>query len=311
MNTTAANILKILHQTEMSVEDMHLYLNVEKNAILKTISQINEFLESINLPKIEKKEDIFYLILTSNQWKTLFSNFNVLTAEERIDYLYIKFIAHGFLNLEREKEILDLSRSTILRCFQSVKDEFLKNDTKYEYLHGKGLLITELSFADKKLFHRKVMKLFVEEDVLVPPLRLLLEDIKKFDTKTRLSQIYPILKFSNVSINYFLFSFLYSLEVCSEIFEESLYKNEEYMETKEFKTIKLLVQKYGKEFSPKFKESLTFFLTAILLNYYYIDSGNKQKAMEILNALKEEFKILSLNEDLEKMLFHNIYLGFF
>lgn len=114
MNTTAANILKILHQTEMSVEDMHLYLNVEKNAILKTISQINEFLESINLPKIEKKEDIFYLILTSNQWKTLFSNFNVLTAEERIDYLYIKFIAHGFLNLEREKEILDLSRSTIL-----------------------------------------------------------------------------------------------------------------------------------------------------------------------------------------------------
>ena len=311
MNTTAANILKILHQTEMSVEDMHLYLNVEKNAILKTISQINEFLESINLPKIEKKEDIFYLILTSNQWKTLFSNFNVLTAEERIDYLYIKFIAHGFLNLEREKEILDLSRSTILRCFQSVKDEFLKNDTKYEYLHGKGLLITELSFANKKLFHRKVMKLFVEEDVLVPPLRLLLEDIKKFDTKTRLSQIYPILKFSNVSINYFLFSFLYSLEVCSEIFEESLYKNEEYMETKEFKTIKLLVQKYGKEFSPKFKESLTFFLTAILLNYYYIDSGNKQKAMEILNALKEEFKILSLNEDLEKMLFHNIYLGFF
>lgn len=168
MNTTAANVLKILSQTEMSVEDMHLYLKVEKNAILKTISQINDFLESIDLPKIEKKEDVFHLILTKKQWEILFNNFNVLTVEERIDYLYIKFIAHGFLNLEKEKEILDLSRSTILRCFQSVKDEFLKNGTRYEYLHGKGLLITELSFSDKKNFHRKLMKLFIEEDILVP-----------------------------------------------------------------------------------------------------------------------------------------------
>ncbi|MCQ8212209.1 hypothetical protein NON08_06675 [Cetobacterium somerae] len=311
MNTTAANILKILSQTEMSVEDMHLYLNVEKNAILKTISQINDFLESIDLPKIEKKEDIFYLILTKDQWRTLFNNFNVLTAEERIDYLYIKFIAHGFLNLEKEKEILDLSRSTILRCFQSVKDEFLKNGTRYEYLHGKGLLITELSFADKKIFHRKVMKLFIEEDILVPPLRSLLEDVKSFDTKTRLSQIYPILKFSDVSINYFLFAFLYSLEICSELFEESLYRNEDYEQTKEFKNIKLLVNKYGKDFSPKYKENLTFFLTAIILNYYYIDCDNKQKALDILEVLKDEFKISNLNKDLEKMLFHNIYLGFF
>lgn len=30
MNTTAANVLKILSQTEMSIEDMHLYLKVEK-----------------------------------------------------------------------------------------------------------------------------------------------------------------------------------------------------------------------------------------------------------------------------------------
>ena len=67
--------------------------------------------------------------LFESQWEILFNNFNVLTVEERVDYLYIKFIAHGFLNLEKEKELLDLFRSNILRCFQSVKDEFLKNGT--------------------------------------------------------------------------------------------------------------------------------------------------------------------------------------
>ena len=311
MNTTAANILKILSQTEMSIEDMHLYLKVEKNAILKTISQINDFLESIDLPKIEKKEDIFYLPLTKKQWEILFDNFNVLTVEERVDYLYIKFIAYGFLNLEKEKEILELSRSTILRCFQSVKDEFSKNGTRYEYLHGKGLLITELSFTDKKNFHRKLMKLFIEEDILVPPLKSLLMDIKKFDTKTRLSQIYPILKFSNISVNYFLLSFLYSLEVFSDIFEESLFENENYIQTKEFNHIKSLINKYGKDFNLKFKNELTFFLTTLILDYYFLDKENKVKTLKFLNILKKEFKISNLNSELEDMLFQNIYLALF
>ena len=311
MNTTAANVLKILSQTEMSIEDMHLYLKVEKNAILKTISQINDFLESIDLPKIEKKEDIFYLPLTKKQWEILFDNFNVLTVEERVDYLYIKFITYGFLNLEKEKEILDLSRSTILRCFQNVKDEFSKNGTRYEYLHGKGLLITELSFTDKKNFHRKLMKLFIEEDILVPPLKSLLVDIKKFDTKTRLSQIYPILKFSNISVNYFLLSFLYSLEICSEIFEESLFRNESYIETKEFNHIKSLINKYGRDFNPKYKDELTFFLTTLILDYYFLDKDNKVKTLKFLHILKTEFKISNLNSELEDMLFHNIYLALF
>lgn len=311
MNTTAANVLKILSQTEMSIEDMQLYLNIEKNAILKTISQVNDFLETINLPKIEKKEDILYLTLTQNQWEKLFNSFNVLTVEERVDYLYIKFIANGFLNLEKEKELLDLSRSTILRCFQSVKDEFLKNGTCYEYLYGKGLLITKLSYLDKNNFHRKLMKLFIEEDILVPPLKSLLKDLKKFDTKTRLSQIYPILKFSNISVNYFLLSFIYSLEICSELFEESLFKNESHLQTKEFNHIKSLINKYGRDFNPKYKNELALFLTTLILEYYLIDKDNKVKTLKFLNILKEEFKISNLNSELKDMLFHDIYLALF
>ncbi|MGL4786056.1 MAG: hypothetical protein ACRC2Q_04140, partial [Cetobacterium sp.] len=110
MNTTAANILKILSQTEMSIEDMQLYLDVEKSSIIKTISQINDFLISINLPIISKNDDFYFLKLNSQELKFLFKNFKVLTAEEKTDYLFIKFISTGFLKLEKEKEILDISR---------------------------------------------------------------------------------------------------------------------------------------------------------------------------------------------------------
>lgn len=183
MNTTAANILKVMSQTEISIEDMQLYLNVEKNSIIKTISQLNDFLVSINLPIISKNGNFYFLKLMPHELKFLFENFTTLTVDEKIDYLFIKFISTGFLNLEKEKEILDISRSTILRAFQVVKDNFSKNGTTYEYCHGKGLILKSLSKNDKILFYKKLMKFFIEEDTLVPARRELLNSIKIFDTK--------------------------------------------------------------------------------------------------------------------------------
>ncbi|MGL4652720.1 hypothetical protein [Cetobacterium sp.] len=311
MNNTAANILKILSQSEMSIEDMHLYLKVEKSSILKTITQINEFLVSLNLPVIKKEDDRFNLSLSKDEWKTLFKNFKVLTSEEKIDYLYIKFIANGFLNLEKEKEILDLSRSTILRCFQTVKEMFSKNGSKYEYLHAKGLSLTELSEHDKHLFYKKVMKLFIEEDILVPPLKTLLKSLKKFDTKVRLSQLYPILRFSKISINYFLLSFICSLEVCTELFDGLNFQKEKYRDTLEFKNFMLYINKYGKDFTPKYREELGFFLCALNKKDNILEDNLRDKTSTFLNILKEEFGIKFLNDDLERMLFSKIYLSFF
>jgi len=311
MNNTAANILKILSQSEMSIEDMHLYLRVEKSSILKTITQINDFLVSLNLPIIEKEDTTFTLPLSKDQWRTLFKNFNILTSEEKIDYLYIKFIAYGFLNLEKEAEFLDISRSTILRCFQTVKEEFSKNGSNYEYLHGKGLSLTELSNLDKHLFYKKVMKLFIEEDILVPPLKTLLKSIKKFDTKVRLSQLYPILKHVKISINYFLLSFICSLEVCTDLFDGLNFQKDRYRGTKEFKELTALINKYGKDFTPKYKEELAFFLSALNNNDNILEDNLRDKTLDFMSDLKEQFGIKFLNPDLEKMLFSKLYLSFF
>lgn len=151
MNTTAANILKILSQSEMSVDDMQLYLEVEKSSIIKSILQLNEFLKLIKLPTIEKKDNVYFFNLTNQQMKTLFNNLNILTSREKVDYLFIKFIATGFLNLEKEKENLDISRSTILRTFKMVKEIFAKNGTIFKYVHTKGLVLTKIN----DIFYRR------------------------------------------------------------------------------------------------------------------------------------------------------------
>lgn len=217
MNTPATNILKILSQSEMSVDDMQLYLEVEKNSIIKSILQLNEFLKLIKLPTIEKKDNVYFFNLTNQQMKTLFNNLNILTSREKVNYLFIKFIATGFLNLEKEKENLDISRSTILRTFKTVKEIFAKNGTFFKYVHTKGLVLTKISDLDKINFCKKLMIFFIEEDILVL-------SRKKFDTKERMESLYPILNASEISINYMILSFIHALEICIDLFDGFTFK---------------------------------------------------------------------------------------
>ncbi|ERT65759.1 hypothetical protein HMPREF0202_02754 [Cetobacterium somerae ATCC BAA-474] len=311
MNTTAANILKVLSQTEMSIEDMQLYFNVEKSSIIKTISQLNEFLISINLPIISKDDNFYFLKLNSEELKVLFENFTILTTDEKIDYLFIKFISNGFLNLEREKEILDISRSTILRCFQVVKDEFLKNGTTYEYCHGKGLILKNLSKNDKNLFYKKLMKFFIEEDILVPVRKNLLDSIKLFDTKKRLSQLYPILKNSDISINYFLLSFICSLEVCIHIFGGFNFIDDSNLELDKFKELQKNINIFGSDFDEEFKNQLCHFLTSLSCEKGILEASIIDICRNLTNSIKNKFRVKISNKDLEKMLFNKLYLSFF
>lgn len=311
MNTTAANILKVLSQTEISIEDMQLYLNVEKNSIIKTISQLNDFLASINLPIISKNDNFYFLKLMPHELKFLFENFTTLTTDEKIDYLFIKFISTGFLNLEKEKEILDISRSTILRSFQVVKDDFSKNGTTYEYYHSKGLVLKKLSKKDKILFYKKLMKFFIEEDTLVPARRELLNSIKLFDTKKRLSQLYPILKNSGISINYFLLSFICSLEVCIHIFGGFNFINDSNLNLDKFKEIEKSITIFGDDFNNDFKNQLTHFLTSLYFENGILEDDIKNICFNLIESIKKTFQIKISNKDLEKMLFNKLYLSFF
>ncbi|MDX8335974.1 BglG family transcription antiterminator [Candidatus Cetobacterium colombiensis] len=311
MNTTAANILKILSQTEMSIEDMQLYLNVEKNSISKSIFQLNEFLESIKLPIILKKGNFYSLKLNSKELKILFENFTTLTTEEKTDYLFIKFIANGFLNLEKEKDILNISRSTILRCFQVVKDNFSKTGTTYEYNHGKGLVLKKVSPEDKSNFYKKLMKLFIEEDILVPIRRDLLSSLKNFHTKERLTQLYPILKNSDIPVNYFLLSFICSLEVCIDIFGGFDFVDESHLEMDQFQIIRKSVDIFGSDFHEAYKNQLSHFLTALHLGNGILDETITKKVLKLIELIKQKFHIKIINKDLEKMLFNKIYLSFF
>lgn len=311
MNTTTAKILKILFQSEITIDEMQLYLNVEKSAIVKSINQINGFLESINLRKIEKVDNNYRLALTKEEWEHLYSKYDVLTFEDKIDYLYVKFVSKGFINLEKEKEILGVSRSTILRCFKAIRDEFNKNGSKYEYIHGKGLKLKYISLNDRIKFCKKIIKLFIEEEILITPLKNMLNELKNFDTKSRITKLYLILKKANISINYFTLSFLCSVQVYLDVFKKFEMGGEKYEGTNCWNESAKIVEEFGADFEEEYKRQIISYITIYTNEGERLDKVLKSRSEQIINELLVELNIKDLAEDLKNMLFIRVYISLF
>lgn len=117
MYETTVKILKILYQTKITKENLAYNLNLKENTVAKSILEINDFLERLGFSKIYIQNRDLKLDLTKVQWCQVFQKLDSLTFDEKVDYLYVKLIYFKSINLEKEKNILGISRSSIDRCF--------------------------------------------------------------------------------------------------------------------------------------------------------------------------------------------------
>ncbi|MEG2469594.1 MAG: hypothetical protein RSB86_19665, partial [Comamonas sp.] len=73
MNDTNIKILMLLLQDTFVLEELSMYLNLEKSSISKSIKQINSFLEEEKYPKIEMNENKYIISLSKKQQEILFN----------------------------------------------------------------------------------------------------------------------------------------------------------------------------------------------------------------------------------------------
>ena len=137
MYTTKINILKILYQTKIFKKNIAIELEITNAALTKSIQQINTYLRDLKIKtSLLVDNEILILDLTKNEWSKLFISLNELSHDSKIDFLYIKFVYFGFINLEIEKEILNISRSSINRYYSIVKNLLISNGAKISYING-------------------------------------------------------------------------------------------------------------------------------------------------------------------------------
>lgn len=310
MFTTNINILKVLYQTKISKKNLMSDLNLTYGCLLKSIQQINLFLKDLEIAStIIFNENILSLNLSKKDWKKIFANLNEMSYEDRIDYLYIKFIYFGFINLEKEKEILDVSRSSINRYYSVVKKLLNINGSEIIYSNGKGNKIVTLSEYNKNIFVVKVMKLFLEEDILIKCQKELLNSIKNFNTKIRLSKLIAIYNSLKLPTSIYLLCFLCSIEVYTQKFGSfhiNDFKNFSYEDSNIERIIKIV----GYNFSDIYKKELYYFIIDISLNRHYYFEDIVCLSNIILKDLLNIFKINN-NDELNTLLLQHIYMAIF
>ncbi|MEG0068316.1 MAG: hypothetical protein RSA57_01230 [Cetobacterium sp.] len=309
INTTNINVLTLLLQGDFSLDDFSLYLNLEKKSIYKNINFINSFLKDENLPTITLNNNLYSLKLSKEQWNSLFSRNDFITNDETIDYLYIKFIHNGFINLEHEKTILNISRSSVLRYFNDIKDILKNNHSEYVYIPGKGLKITYISEKDKNLFCKKLIKYFIKSDFSLNHSIFVTELLQNYNIQKLLDDLYRLFKSISMPITHFIISFLCSLIVCVKVFNgfnlKGEYDYDDYLEIQKF------IKIYLKDWDSDYQNQIFYFIVRLKNNHVNFEPIILDKAYKIINELKQQLDLQTLDKSLELVLLKKICFSIF
>lgn len=309
INTTNINIFTLFSQGNFSLEELSLYLNLEKKSIYKNINSINSFLKDENLPLITLNEGIYSLKLSKFQWENLFRRKDFITSDEIVDYLYLKFIHNGFINLESEKERLNISRSSIIRYFNDIKKTLEINESQYEYIVGRGLKLTFLSQTDKNIFSKKLIKFFIKCDFSLNHSIFIIDLIKDYDINKLLNHLYRIFKALNLPTTHFIISFLCSLHICIKVFGGFNFKRD--YEYKDFSDIENIIKSNLKDYDALYQQQIFYFIISLKRDEINFEPSTLEKAFKTIEEVKEKFNLNNLNPFLEKMLLKKICFSIF
>ena len=309
INTTNINILTLLSQGDFSLDDFFLYLNLEKKSIYKNINSINSFLKDENLPLISLNEAVYSLKLSKIQWENLFNRKDFITSDEIKDYLYLKFIHNSFINLESEKEILSISRSSIIRYFNDIKKILEVNGSRYEYIVGKGLKLTFLSQTDKNIFSKKLIKFFVKCDFSLNRSIFIADLIKDYNINKLLNNLYSIFQTLNLPATHFVISFLCSLHICIKIFGGfDLKKDYNY---NNFSNIESIIKSKLNDYNTEYQLQVFYFIVCLKRDEVNFEPSILEKAYNAIKEIKLNLNLNNLDPFLEKMLLKKICFSIF
>lgn len=283
INERCINILSVLNETsEFTLKKLSENFKVHTRTIRYDIDNINYILKMYKLDTIKKHEKgIFKVNLKNNELNKIINDFTGIFSENRKRYLKLKLFSKEIINLTKEAEYLNTSRTTLKKDLVVIKEELAKQNIETKELPSKGIKITgDEEFIIKALedeIYSIVEKQFISlpniiKNIIGKIVGDIAPDILKSRVKEVLGNDYNIIYYNKV------FCKLASINTRHKL-EKGLrgYNTEEITE--------FILCDLGKEFIKKvIKENKKFFL-------------KEDKILEIESVLKDVIKELELEED--------------
>lgn len=283
INERCINILSILNETnEFTLKKLSENFNVHIRTIRYDIENINYILKIYKLDTIKKYEKgIFSVKLKSNELNKIINDFTGMFSENRRRYLKLKFFSKGIVNLTREAERLNISRTTLKKDLEVIKGEFIAENIGIKELPSKGIKVVgdeeSIVHVFEKEIHSIVEKQFINlPNLLKDTVGKIVGDISPDVLKNRIKEIMR----EDYNINYYnrVFCKLASLNTRHKLEKEIKGYNTE-------KITEFILCDLGREFIETVIEEIKkkFF--------------KKDKTLEVKNALKDVIKDLDLEDD--------------
>lgn len=310
MNSTNVGILNLLYHGRFSQNDLALYLDVDSKTLVKNISQLNSTLKDLGLNLIELKTGKYQLELENNQWRYILNSKEFMSSEDIIDYLYIKFIFKGFINLELEKNEFQISRSSINRYFLVVKNMLGENGSIYKYENAKGLRLISLSHEEKNLFCKKLIKIFVKCDFIISPLTIYYNLFKDSQVNELSEKLYKIFTFSEVASTKFIIAFSLALKICVDTFEGFEFADE-YNNLEQYIEIKKIVEEELKKYSSNYRQQIFSFLLNLKNKENCFEQGIIERGKLLMKELKKQLNLENIEKGFKELLSKKIYMSLF
>ncbi|MGL5367877.1 MAG: HTH domain-containing protein [Cetobacterium somerae] len=172
INERCINILSVLNETnEFTLKRLSENFNVHTRTIRYDIDNINYILKMYKLDTIRKCEKgVFTVNLKNNEINKIINDFSGMFSENRRRYLKLKLFSKEIVNLTKEAEYLNTSRTTLKKDLMIIKEELLEKSVEIKELPSKGIKISGNEELIVRVLEKEIFEIIEKQFINLPNL---------------------------------------------------------------------------------------------------------------------------------------------
>ncbi|MGL5000657.1 MAG: hypothetical protein ACRC6J_02915, partial [Cetobacterium sp.] len=310
MSNTAIKLLKILLHGDIHIDEIVKYIELDVNSIERNISVLNGYLKEKGLSYVKKINNIYSLESSDTCFADFCSKLDILTSDNRKEIYCIRILLDGYINLEKERQRIGVSRTTAVKDFKAVKEMLQKKDILLESRNSKGIFLKGNNESKiTEVLCENLTRLFVDRDFLSMQRKSLLEEVNILDEEICINMYKKLTETFKIRKSVFSFYAIYSMAIIERykgklVFDKHGLENEKEFEQVMFEFEKMEISKI---LSKELKEFVA--ITLLKTKYYeHLDSTIKKSLVDFVDRIKIEFKMQTSEAEELKISIANYFL---
>lgn len=152
---------------KFTIDELADFFSITNRTVANNIKTIKSFLESNDLNSLVENNGVYYI---KNKDFRLISHLiskEVITVEERKEYIILKLLTDNLITLNPIAEELGITRRALNYDMIDIKEFFLQKDIGLIPVAGKGVTLVGKEADMRQLLSQFIEKLLIKKEILI------------------------------------------------------------------------------------------------------------------------------------------------